>query len=225
MDHPPTEPGSGAVDLYWLPLGAGPGGGLVRASGRVFEAVAARRRRREPLDLFHSALEVEVDGVRHAVEMAPVWAQGGGNHGAVVVGPVGARPLGRWRWFRYEVRRWHDGVIPDLAAAVASPRRVSSDRARALQVLALVPLVPALTWGRDELRAGEMWNSNSLVSWLLARSGHDVARIGPPPHGRAPGWTAGLVAAQSPGLPGSRAEGPGGGATFGPAGSGPSAAT
>jgi hypothetical protein len=225
MDHPPAVPGSGAVDLYWLPLGAGPGGGLVRASGRVFAAGAARRGHREPLALFHSALEVEVDGVRHTVEMAPVWAQGGGDHGAVVVGPVGARPLGRWRWFRYEVRRWHDGVIPDLAAAVAGPRRVSSDRTLALHLLALVPLVPALTWGRDQLGAGEMWNSNSLVSWLLARSGHDVAAIGPPPHGRAPGWRAGLVVAESRALRGPRAEGPGAGTTFGPAGRGPSAAT
>jgi hypothetical protein len=35
--------------------------------------------------------------------------------------------------------------------------------------LELVPEVPTLVWGRDELRAGEMWSSNSVVSWLLAR--------------------------------------------------------
>jgi hypothetical protein len=40
-----------------------------------------------------------------------------------------------------------------------------------------------------------MWNSNSLISWLLARSGHDTDTVGPPLHGRAPGWSAGLVAA------------------------------
>jgi hypothetical protein len=54
------------------------------------------------------------------------------------------------------------------------------------------------TWGRDEVRAGEMWNSNSLVSWLLVRAGVSTDSIGPPAGGRAPGWDAGLrVAARS----------------------------
>jgi hypothetical protein len=35
-----------AVDLYWLPLGAG--GRFVRANGRLYEAVAARVQRRDP---------------------------------------------------------------------------------------------------------------------------------------------------------------------------------
>jgi hypothetical protein len=52
-----------------------------------------------------------------------------------------------------------------------------------------------LTWGRDQLRAGDMWNSNSLTAWLLARSDHQTESIGPPAHGRAPGWHAGLMAA------------------------------
>jgi hypothetical protein len=73
--------------------------------------------------------------------------------------------------------------------------RISRDAARAQRVLDLVPEVPALTWGRDELGAGDMWNSNSLISWLLARSGHDVDRVELPPRGRAPGWRAGLVLA------------------------------
>jgi hypothetical protein len=40
-----------------------------------------------------------------------------------------------------------------------------------------------------------MWNSNSLTSWLLARSGHDPWVIAPPERGRAPGWHAGLALA------------------------------
>jgi hypothetical protein len=40
-----------------------------------------------------------------------------------------------------------------------------------------------------------MWNSNSLTAWLLARSGHATDHIGPPAHGRAPGWDAGLIVA------------------------------
>jgi hypothetical protein len=110
-------------------------------------------------------------------------------------GPVGAPVLGRFALFRYEVRRWRDGVIPDLAEAAGDPHRVSQDPARARRLLALVPQVPALTWGRDEWRTGEMWNSNSLVAWLLASSGHELDRVGPPPRGRAPGWRAGLVVA------------------------------
>jgi hypothetical protein len=41
-----------------------------------------------------------------------------------------------------------------------------------------------------------MWNSNSTISWLLARAGLDVESIALPPGGRAPGWRAGIVVAQ-----------------------------
>jgi hypothetical protein len=56
--------------------------------------------------------------------------------------------------------------------------------------------VPTPVWGRDELDAGEMWNSNSLISWLIARNGLDAEAIKPPVGGRAPGWDAGLVVAR-----------------------------
>jgi hypothetical protein len=69
------------------------------------------------------------------------------------------------------------------------------DTARARAVLDLVPAFPTVTWDRDELGAGEMWNSNSLTAWLLARSGHDTRLIKPPGRGRAPGWSAGLMVA------------------------------
>ena len=49
--------------------------------------------------------------------------------------------------------------------------------------------------GRDERHAGEMWNSNSVIAWLLARTGIDAGTIHPPAGGRAPGWRAGLVVA------------------------------
>jgi hypothetical protein len=51
-------------------------------------------------------------------------------------------------------------------------------------------------WGRDELGTGEMWNSNSLTSWLIARSGLRPESIHLPTRGRAPGWDAGLVVAE-----------------------------
>lgn len=43
--------------------------------------------------------------------------------------------------------------------------------------------------------AGEMWNSNSVTSWILRRSGIDTAQLAPPNGGRAPGWDAGLAVA------------------------------
>ena len=35
-------------------------------------------------------------------------------------------------------------------------------------------------WGRDELATGEMWNSNSVIAWTLARSGIDTEPVQPP---------------------------------------------
>ncbi len=185
------------VDLYWLPLGAG--GRFVRLNGRVYEYVAARMSSREPLALVHSALEVRVSNRwgdhRFVVEMAPTWDTPEPERGVVAEGPVGLRLLGRSRLFRYEVRRWPGGRIPDVAEALESPRRLSSDAELARAVLGLTPLFPTYTWGADEQRTGDMWNSNSLVSWVLARSGHDLSDVHPPAGTRAPGWSAGLVVA------------------------------
>jgi hypothetical protein len=182
-----------SVDLYWLPLGAG--GHFVRLNGRVFEAVAARVGRREPLDLYHSALEVHVPEGHFVIEQAPVRDHDGRARGVVAEGPVGSRRAGRLRIFRYEVRRWRNGVIPDVDEAVDSPRRLTDDPVAAQRVLDLAPHVPTATWGRDELETGEMWNSNSVIAWLVARSGLAARSIEPPAGGRAPGWHAGLVAA------------------------------
>jgi len=55
-------PSQARVDLYWLPLGAGSGGRCVRGSGRLYEALVASRRHRPPLNLFHSALIVQLNG-------------------------------------------------------------------------------------------------------------------------------------------------------------------
>jgi hypothetical protein len=189
------EPG---IDLYWLPLGAG--GHFVRLNGRVYESILAWRERRRPLDLYHSALEVHVPEGRYAIETAwPIPDDRPASRGVVVEGPVGSRRLARFRVLRYEVRRWRDGAIPDIAHAVDSPRRLSGDEGRARCVLELLSAVPAYVWGRDELGLGEMWNSNSVVAWVLARSGLPAASIRPPAGGSAPGWRAGLVAARRAG--------------------------
>ena len=182
------------IDLYWLPLGAG--GSFVAWNGRVYEALAARRAHRPPVPLFHSALEVHLDGRRFTIEMAPVWSERTPSRGVQVEGPVGRRRLGALRAFRYEVRCWPDGRIPDADEAVESPVRISEDPARVAAVLGLVARCPSYTWGRDALHCGDMWNSNSLVSWLLASTGADGAGVRPPRGGRAPGWDAGVVLAR-----------------------------
>jgi hypothetical protein len=179
------------VYLYWLPLGAG--GHSVRLNGMVFEAVVSRFERRTACDLYHSALEVRAPSGRFVIEQAPVRDDDGARRGVVAEGAVGSLLAGRLRIFRYEVRRWRDGVIPDAGEAVASPQLLTRDPNQAQRLLELVPEAPTAVWGRDELAAGEMWNSNSLISWLVVRSGLDAATIHPPLRGRAPGWDAGLV--------------------------------
>lgn len=205
MTEPPANRSRFGIDLYWLPLGAG--GNFVRLNGRVYEAIEATLQRRPRYDLYHSGLEVFVPEGRYTIEQTPASARGE-QRGVVGIGPIGAKWLAaRVHIFRYELRRWRDGVIPDINEAVESPVRLSDDFAQARRLLELVPEVPLLIWGRDELRVHEMWNSNSQISWLLARAGIDVDSIKPPVGGRAPGWHAGLVAAgrQLEGPPESRA--------------------
>lgn len=182
------------IDLYWLPLGAG--GHSVRLNGRIFEAFAARLGRRNPCDLYHSALEVRLPEARFVIEMTPAGSGEGIERGVVAEGPVGSRTAGRFRLFRYEVRRWREGTIPDVAEAVDSPYPISDDPGSVRRLIELVPQVPVPVWGRDELGLGEMWNSNSLISWLIRRTGLDVESIEPPIGGRAPGWRAGIALAR-----------------------------
>jgi len=80
--------------------------------------------------------------------------------------------------------------------AVDSPRRLTNDEDRARRVRDLIAQVPTPVWGRDELATGEMWNSNSVIAWVIARSGLDAKSIRPPAGGRAPGWQAGLAVAR-----------------------------
>jgi hypothetical protein len=183
-----------AIDLYWLPLGAG--GHLVRLRGRVYEAFKSRLERRPALDLYHSALEVRLPGARYVIESAPVRYGDGAERGVVGEGPVGADWTGRFRLFRYELRVWPGGEIPDIDEAVESPLCLSARKSDVQRLLALAPRVPTPTWGRDELDAGEMWNSNSYIAWLLVASGLAVDSVRPPVRGRAPGWNAGVVVAR-----------------------------
>ena len=184
-----------AVCLFWLPLGAD-GNPAVRWGGHAYEAVVARREHREPRRLFHSALQVRLGGAIYVVEMAPAWGAVDSARGVVREGPVGLAWLGRSRLFRYEIRRWQGGVIPDIDQAVDSPVDLGATNSQTRELLDLVPECPTPVWGRDGLGAGDMWNSNSVVAWLLTRVGLLDDAIGPPRQGRAPGWRAGVRVAR-----------------------------
>jgi hypothetical protein len=90
---------------------------------------------------------------RFAIEQGPACGIAS-ERGVVAEGSVGIRAAGRLRLFRYEVRRWRDGVIADAAEAVESPQRLSEDTGHARRLLELVPEMPTPVWGRDELRTG-----------------------------------------------------------------------
>ncbi len=70
-----AEDAGSAVDLYWIPLGAGQH--VVRLSGRLYEAICARLQRRPPCDLYHSALVVVVPKGRFVIEQTQVPGRGG----------------------------------------------------------------------------------------------------------------------------------------------------
>jgi hypothetical protein len=184
-----------AIDLHWIPLGAG--GHSVRFNGIIYESLTASVQRRPRHDIYHSALELRLSDGVYTVEMTPVPNARGSERGVVAEGPVAIKWAGRLRIFRYEVRRWKDGVIPDLGYAVSPPLHLTDDARVVRRVFELLPAVPALTWGRDESRAGEMWSCNSIISWALTRAGLEPEAIRLPAGGRAPGWDAGIAIARS----------------------------
>lgn len=179
--------------LWWLPVGAG--GHFVVHSSHWWEVVEAFREKRSPQPLFHAALEVFTGEANYVVEMTPAWGQTAEDRGVVATGPVGAEFLGRSRLFRYEVRCWRDGAIPDRDFAVGDASIIQLSFQEAKDMVARCAVVPTLTWGRDELGIGDMWNSNSLIAWLLQTGDIEANRFVPPDPGRAPGWMAGIAAA------------------------------
>jgi hypothetical protein len=68
--------------------------------------------------------------------------------------------------------------------AVASPQLLRDDPLVGRRLLDLVGSLPTSVWGRDELGTGEIWNSNSVIAWLLARGGLPADAIHPPAGGR-----------------------------------------
>jgi len=75
------------------------------------------RRQASSCSGYSSALTVTVPEGRYVIEMAPVIDADGCRRGVVAEGPVGTTLAGRLRVFRYEIRRWRGGVIPDAGDA------------------------------------------------------------------------------------------------------------
>jgi len=100
-----------------------------------------------------------------------------------------SRAAGRRRLFRYELRRWPDGITPDFGDAIDSPAR-EHRRTVATRILELLATIPTPVWGRDEAGVDDMWNSNSVIAWALTRSGIDARSLRPStgPRSRSACW-------------------------------------
>jgi len=171
------------VAVTWARVGEG--GHVAVRTSHWWEVLVAARERRPPQTLVHGALELVVDGRPLVVQMTPTWGRAARE--VVATGPVGSRWLGWLPFFRYEIRYTRPPDPFGDGAVVVSDRREAVEA-----VLAAVPRVPRLTWGRRPEVSRDMWSSNSVVSWVLADAGL-VDGCGPPPGERAPGWDAGLA--------------------------------
>jgi len=86
----------------------------------------------------------------------------------------------------------------DAGARPVDAAPVHGAPAVAARVLATAPRFAHLGRPRDEIVAGEMWNSNSVVAWLLATAGLPADRLHPPPRGVERLTFAGLEVAAVP---------------------------
>jgi hypothetical protein len=132
------------VDLHWIPLGAG--GHSVRFNGKVFEAISSLIDGRPRCEIYHSALTIHVPDGFFTVEMTPIPDRRGWQRGVVAEGAVGSRWAGNLRIFRYEIRCWRDGVIPDLRFTPVRPARLTDMVPTAERILEVLPSVPRAVW-------------------------------------------------------------------------------
>ena len=168
---------------------------MQRASLQWWEALEAARARRPRGVLYHSALKLGLDGEGvSTLELTPAFVAS--PVPALMTGPVGARPAGRFKLFRYELRLVPGAALPDETWAVGEPIRLADERTTVERIVEFASMVPAYTWGRRVKGTAEMWTSDSVVSWLLAKAGLEPRDARAPADGRAPGWTAGVEVAR-----------------------------
>ena len=150
--------GAAAVDLYWLPLGAG--GHFVKYNGRVYEWIKARVERRARCELYHSALQVELPEARYVIEQTPEPDLSGADRGVVAEGPVGHRWAAPFRLFRLSPDcRSH--LFQATAARPVKPQR-RRGRTSARHVLAVVRMCRvsgvAISSGRKAKELRRRWH-------------------------------------------------------------------
>ena len=153
--------------------------------------------RRRPCEVRHSALQIQVPEGRFVVAQTPVPRLSVERRGVVAEGAVGASWAGRFRIFRYEIRLWRNGHIPDVAEAVDSPQRLNSDETLCVARARPGVEVPTPVWGRMGCDR-EMWNWKAITASTSTAAGSrlvDTASRGGPP----PGSRAGVTAARTPG--------------------------
>lgn len=185
---------SATVDLYWMPVGAGTSR-LQQASLRLWEAFEAARARRPRARLVHCALKLRPDNTQvFTLELTPAFI--GADVPPLATGPVGFHGADRFRLFRYQLRCLSGDALPDEQWAIGSPIPLSRDPHIARRILDLARDVPAHTWGRRVPGTNEMWTSDSIIAWLLARAGLDLSTIAPPEGCRAAGWFSGIELAR-----------------------------
>ena len=76
-----------AVDLYWIPVGAG--GYVVRLSGKLYGALKALAEHRPRLDRYHAPLQIWLPADRFVIECAAILNLRGKERGVVAGGRSG----------------------------------------------------------------------------------------------------------------------------------------
>lgn len=197
-DHVPTHgnPGGGGdpdcpcyVRLYWVPVGG-------TSITDVLDFIANRLiDNPDGKTIYHSALEIQFpeggECRRFVIELTE--SEDDPAEKARVGETVEHNIFGP---FNYTIRLFRNGEVEDQVNAQA-PITLSNDCRIASNIAALVAAeeVPDLDYGEKiGTRSGatDRWTSNSVISWLLQRTGLNPGGIFPPDGGIAPGWDAGL---------------------------------
>ena len=189
-----SEPLRAAVELYWIPLGAG--GHSVRFNGRVFEAIQAARRHRRRCDLYHAAIVVAFGGDRYTIEVAPSPDADEASRGVVGTGAVGSRISAACACFAMRSAAGAMGPFrtsPRRSAnrAGSRPTRSRPSAPRPGRVRSETRLGPRRPQGRRDVEL----QFRRRLAGCHGGPGRPM-QLHPPCGGRAPGWGAGLVVAR-----------------------------
>ena len=186
MTAEPTAVTAAAVELYWIPLGAG--GHCVRFNGRIFEALDAARRA-------PSALRPLPRGARRPARRPALHDRARRRRrtptrraaASSAPAPSAAATSAGCACFATRFAAGEADRSPTWTTRSAGRCRLTTDPGVARRLLDLVAAVPRPVWGRDELDAGEMWNSNSVIAWLVATAGLPADELEPAAAGQGAG--------------------------------------